>query len=398
MVPETPCPRAWRNTIISVEPQDPEQRIADLERQLAETQRIAELQRQLAEATKATRQQRPINDSIDVNDAMPISGRPAPAPAAAPRDNRLAGAPRKVPAAFLMAEVSPFRWWYVWILFMVAVTPIAVWIPVPVAFTVAAVLTVVLIYAFQFRTARTRIALLRWGQVATVTGTEIVSRGSYYSGTTWYNAPLPVADGWHVTRPLYSGPSTATRIRYTLAGTAGELVVRGRVYTNGVILADQRNPLRALCVTSFAYDLDRDAAGDWVGAIRPRLKVGMAVWALIVILWLAVAAAIPAGVATHLTTVAGTINIASGGSARVSGNSRTKTVNCNNGYLTVGGNSNTVTVKGHCAGLIVSGNDNVVTVDTADAITVSGIDGRVTYHSGAPRIDSSGIGNVVNQG
>jgi len=201
-----------------------------------------------------------------------------------------------------------------------------------------------------------------------------------------------------VTRPLYSGPGIKTRISYTLAGQRGELVVSGREYTNGVILADERNPLRALCVTSFSYDLDRDEAGNWVGAIRPRLKVGMAVWAVIVILWLVVAAAIPTGVAGHVATAAGTITIASGGTARVSGNSKTKTVNCNSGNLTVGGNSNTVTAKGHCAGLIVSGNDNVVTVDSADTITVSGIDGRVTYHSGTPRINSSGIDNVVNQG
>lgn len=390
---------AAQNTIMSVEPENPDQRIAELERQLAETRRIAELERQLADAQRAARRQRPINDSADINDAVPAFPRASPrGHGSAPRDDRLSAPPRKVPAAFLMAEISPFRWWYVWALFMIGVAPIALWIFVPVSFTVAAVLAVVAIYVLQFRAARTRIALLKWGQVATVTDTETLSRGTYYSGTTWSNAPLPVADGWRVTRPLYSGPSTKTRIRYTLAGHAGELVVSGREYTNGVILADQRNPLRALCVTSFAYDLDRDDSGNWIGKIRPRLKVGMAVWALIVVLWLAFAAAIPTGVAAHVATTAGTTNIASGGAAHISGVNKTKTVNCNNGYLSVAGNSNTVTVRGHCASLNVSGNDNVVVVDTADSITVSGIDGRVTYHSGTPRINNSGIDNVVAQG
>ncbi len=281
---------------------------------------------------------------------------------------------------------------------MVAVAPIALWIYVPVAFTVVALLTLVVIYGFQFRAMRNRMALLRWGEVATVTGTEILSRGSYYSGTTWSNAPLPVAQGWQVTRPLYSGPGTRTRIRYTSASHQGELVVSGREYTDGVILADQRNPVWALCVTSFAYDLDRDEAGDWVGKIRPRLKIGMAVWLFIVIVWLAFAAAIPTGVVGHVATSVGTVTIKPGGTARVSGNSVKKTVNCGNGYLSVSGNSNTVTVRGHCAGLTVSGNSNVVTVDAADSITVSGIGVEVTYHSGTPQIENSGISNTVTRG
>jgi hypothetical protein len=55
-------------------------------------------------------------------------------------------------------------------------------------------------------------------------------------------------------------------------------VVRGREYTDGVVLADPHKPSRALCVTTFAYDLDRDESGNWVGRLRPRLVVGMVVW------------------------------------------------------------------------------------------------------------------------
>jgi hypothetical protein len=173
---------------------------------------------------------------------------------------------------------------------MVGIAPIAIWMYSPAAFAVVAVLTLLAIYGFQLRGTTKRFALLRWGQVARVTGTQILSQGTYYSGTTWHNAPLPVAHGWKVIRPLYSGPSTKTRIHYTVNGSEGELVVRGREYYDGVVLADPRKPARALCVTSFAYDLDRDESGNWIGRIRPRLKVGMAVWLIVVIGWLGLAA------------------------------------------------------------------------------------------------------------
>jgi hypothetical protein len=73
-------------------------------------------------------------------------------------------------------------------------------------------------------------------------------------------------------RDRYSGPNVKTRISYTLDNCQGELAVSGREYTDGVVLADQRDPARARCVTSFAYDLDRDASGNWVGRLRPRLN------------------------------------------------------------------------------------------------------------------------------
>jgi hypothetical protein len=214
-----------------------------------------------------------------------------------------------VPAAYRVAEVLPFRWWYVWTLFMIGVAPIALWNTSPLAFAAAAVLTLLAIYGFQFRAAGKRLALIKWGQVATVTGTEMLSRGTYYSGTTWSNVYLPVAHGWTVTRQRWSGPSTKTRIRYTLNSYQGQLVVRGREYIDGVVLADQRNPARALCVTSFAYDLDRDESGNWIGKLRPRLQVGMACWLVIVAGWLALAAL----VATNAVAGGGATTSAPGG-------------------------------------------------------------------------------------
>lgn len=236
---------------------DPEDRIAELERELAE-----------AKAQAAFR---------------PHSAAPATDAGV------LAPAPRRVPGTFLVAELLPFRWWYIWGLFMVAVTPIALWAAAPKAFAIAAAMAVVVIYAFQLSGASRRLALLKWGEVATVTGTDVTSRGTYYSGTTWSNAYLPVAHGWSVERPRYSGPSTKTQVAYRFNDYEGQITVRGREYDDGVVLADPRNPAHAQCVTAFAYDLDRDPSGNWVGRLRPRLVVGMVAWALFMIGWLTLA-------------------------------------------------------------------------------------------------------------
>ncbi|BEH74873.1 hypothetical protein YM3MPS_06760 [Mycobacterium pseudoshottsii] len=60
--------------------------------------------------------------------------------------------------------------------------------------------------------------------------------------------------------------------------------------------------------------------------------------------------------------------------------------------------SNTVTITGHCASVSVSGLQNTVTVETADRITASGLNNKVTYQSGSPKISKSGSGNVIEQG
>jgi hypothetical protein len=315
-----------------------------------------------------------------------------------PVDGRLAPAPRRIPAAFWLAEVLPFRWWYVFALFMVAATPIALWIQWLMAFPIAAVLTVAAIYAVQFCSARNRIALLKWGQVATVTATQTLSRATYYSGTTWRSAPLPLAHGWRVQRPIYSGPSTKTLIRYTVNGSAGELVVRGREYYDGVVLADPRKPTRALCVTSFPYDLDRDESGNWIGRIRSPLKLGMAVWLILLVGWLA-AAATMASAATGVGFGAYMFGTAvpRGGELSVGSDFETKTIACNDGHLSLTGFKNTFTITGHCASLMVGDTSNHVTVDSADSIDVSGSWNTVIYHSGSPTITNT-AGNTVQQG
>src|SRR5262249_48227324 len=157
-------------------------------------------------------------------------------------DSRLAPAPRKIPASFWLAEMLPFRWWYVWTLFMVGTGVgcglITVWTQAPLAFSAVAILALVAVYAFSLVGAKKRSELLEGGQVARVTGSRILSQGTYYSGTTFSNAKLPIARGWQVERPFYSGPSTKTQISYTVNGAPGQITVSGREYHGGVVLAD----------------------------------------------------------------------------------------------------------------------------------------------------------------
>ncbi len=386
-------------------PEDPEQRIADLEKQVADARRIADLEGQLAQARSRQMPQAATDRMSDAFAALQrlapsignayvtgLGGAPPPPP-----DTRLADPPRRVPIRFMLAELLPFRWWYLFAMFMVAIPPIIVWITNPGLLAPAAVITIVVIYACQLWRARTRLALLTWGRVAQVVDVDVNSRGTYYSGTTYSNVWLPQAHGWTVTRQLWSGPSTKTTVRYTLDGHQGELRLSGRSYDDGVILADQRHPERALCVSSFAYDLDRDESGNWVGRLRARLMIGMAVWALIVVGWLGGAIWISTGAAAHMLTEHNALRLAPGGTGKLS-DSGPQTVYCNDGHLVISGGANPVTVHGHCASLQVAGIDAVVTVDSADIITLKGIDNHVTYHSGSPRIVTGGIDNTAVRG
>jgi hypothetical protein len=207
----------------------------------------------------------------------------------------LSAAPRTVPVSFVVAEVLPFRLRYLWILFFVGAAPIALWIARPLLFGVVGFATVAAIYASRLRATRIRLELLKWGSVATVVDAERIGEMRSYSGRTWFNGYAPVARGWSVTRDRASKPDVKTRIRYSLGSYKGELMLTEREYIDGVVLADQRNPATALCVTAFPYDLVVDGSGNWVGTLRRGLKLGMAVWLVVVVAWLAVAAAAVAG-------------------------------------------------------------------------------------------------------
>ncbi|MCV7075163.1 DUF3060 domain-containing protein [Mycobacterium szulgai] len=87
-----------------------------------------------------------------------------------------------------------------------------------------------------------------------------------------------------------------------------------------------------------------------------------------------------------------------GGTLTVTGVGENKSIVCNDSVVTVSGISNKVVITGHCASLTVSGLKNTVTVDAADTIDASGIENRITYHSGSPKISKSGDKNFVEQG
>ncbi|KQY07090.1 hypothetical protein ASD37_13460 [Mycobacterium sp. Root135] len=377
--------------------EDPEQRIAELEKQLADARRIADLEAQLAEARGHQTTGPSTGQMSDVFSALRSFQTGFGRPPAPPVDTRLADAPRRVPLSFVLAELLPFRWWYLFILFMVAIPPIIVWIMNPRLLAPAALAAVILIYGLQFRATRKRLALLRWGRVAQVIGSEISSRATYYGGTTYSNVWLPQAHGWTVTRQLWSGPGTTTLIRYDLDGHQGELKLRGRAYDDGVILADSRRPERALCVSSFPYDLNRDETGNWIGKLRARLMVGMVVWLLIVAGWLGGAIWISSGAAARMMAERSVVRLDPGVITRLT-DSGPQTVECNDGRLVISAGATPVTVHGHCASLEVAGINAVVTVDSADVITLSGIGNHVTYHSGSPKIASGGIDNTAIRG
>ncbi len=90
--------------------------------------------------------------------------------------------------------------------------------------------------------------------------------------------------------------------------------------------------------------------------------------------------------------------VAAGGTLRVSGIDEQRTVTCDGGTVEISGITNTVDIKGHCGRVDVSGIENVVTVDSADVIDGSGISNRITFHEGAPQINTSGSGVTVEQG
>ena len=61
-------------------------------------------------------------------------------------------------------------------LMVVGLGPLALWMNIPAAFTVVVVLTILGIYGYQLWGMNTRFALLKWGQVAHVTGPQIISQ------------------------------------------------------------------------------------------------------------------------------------------------------------------------------------------------------------------------------
>lgn len=82
----------------------------------------------------------------------------------------------------------------------------------------------------------------------------------------------------------------------------------------------------------------------------------------------------------------------------VSGIGEDRTLVCDESAVSISGVSNTVVITGHCSIVRISGVSNVVTIDSAGEIDASGIQNRVTFHTGEPTINNSGSDNSVEQG
>lgn len=87
-----------------------------------------------------------------------------------------------------------------------------------------------------------------------------------------------------------------------------------------------------------------------------------------------------------------------GAAVTVSGVGEVRTIACNGNAVNVSGVDNTVLITGQCAKVSVSGVKNEVTVEASVQISASGMENRVTYLSGTPVVDNSGMSNVVERG
>jgi hypothetical protein len=177
--------------------------------------------------------------------------------------DRLAEPPRRVPHSFRLASFWYWSWWEAFAVLMAVVAPIAVWGFFPWTIPGALLLGILVIGMVRGRRYLRRIGLLKWGKVATVMNSAEISRGTYYSGTTYHNMRVRQANGWDATTSWYSGPASTTEIKYSLDDVDGSLTLRGLPFNNGVILADSRKPERALCVSSFPFSVRPDANGDF---------------------------------------------------------------------------------------------------------------------------------------
>jgi hypothetical protein len=86
------------------------------------------------------------------------------------------------------------------------------------------------------------------------------------------------------------------------------------------------------------------------------------------------------------------------GNLIMEGSGSTDTIACNDGDLKLDGDNNKYTVTGHCRRLEVFGSANHVTVESSDTISAFGDDNAMIYHSGSPRISTTGDNDTVSHG
>jgi hypothetical protein len=185
----------------------------------------------------------------------------------------LADPPRRVPAALRLGTFA-WSWWEVWSLLMGLVTPVVLYVFWPETFSIVISLAALLVVWFRVRRFR-RVGLLAHGKVATVTGADVQAVGTYYSGVTMSNMRVAQAHGWKVTRRMYSGPSTTTKISYQVDGASGSLRLRGLPYAGGVVLADPRHPERAAVVSQLPFSFEPGPDGQLVAEVSAWQWVGV---------------------------------------------------------------------------------------------------------------------------
>lgn len=198
------------------------------------------------------------------------------APAAPLSVVALAEPPRHVPLGYRLAtfDLSGYE---LFALLMGLVGPIALWAFQPITIPAGLILAVLAILTFRLRRYRQRIGVLRWGKVATVTANQTLSEGTYYGGVTYQNMRKRHASGWDATTSWYSGPGYRNKVDFTVDGRPGTLTFQGLLYSDGVVLADPREPSRALCVSQFPYPVRPGPDGELTGELPGRMWAGILV-------------------------------------------------------------------------------------------------------------------------
>jgi hypothetical protein len=411
---------------------DPEQRIAELERELAAQKRIAELERQLAEAKATAGQNYAVEQPHQNSDAPAGAGQDGPDEHARRyaqallEELRIGGTPG--PDSPLGPEMAGLR---------EALTRAAAGAGMSEAqindalqhATVTIKSGHAVVYPEQgrpqnFGTAsrvapppafpreadfssqgqgdfgrqqprRTRYGAADFGRIVGRAGMAI---GICVSGSAVLTAVLPSSALW-TSAILCGGPnqllSNTSHSSYG-PGTSRSNVSFQCVGGDG---AYDANFFAIMGLQSLLIALVLGAAAAAGVLIRNLLRrKPIRIWnAVIVGILVPLAAAVVIATQWQALTSSNPIQMAKGGTLTVTGNGASQTVACNDGYLTVHGRDLTVTVRGHCARLTVDGVISHVTVDSADEIKVDGVHNAVIFHSGSPDITSNGQ-NTVRQG
>lgn len=184
---------------------------------------------------------------------------------------RIEPGPRTVPLALRLAAVclGPVE---LFVLLMLAVAPMALWILVPGALLLGAVVGTLVVGLRCSRLYRRRVPLLTWGEVATVTSVQESVGSSSYT-----NVPMRRARGWDARWQSYTGSGRSTEIGYTVAGRVGSITVGGAPYDGGVVLADPRSPSRALCVSELWTSVKPGPDGRLPTGLQVGAAIGVVV-------------------------------------------------------------------------------------------------------------------------